>query len=274
MLGKLLKYDLKSTARIFLPLYAVLLAFALINRFLDPFQINRMENGIEFQAAAAANSFNLQAILATFSIMAYFILIIAVFVMTLVITIQRFYRNLLGDEGYLMFTLPVNAWQHIVSKLLVAMMWYVLSFAAVACSAVVLVGTSVIRSGLPHLAEMIQKGFGNAGFAVLPIFILIELAASTLMIYDAMALGHLFPRHRLLASFGMYCVLYFIYELVLTIFLFAFGNTIFASILHSSVPTPHQLNLFFVLLALIAILTAAIHFIVINFILKRKLNLE
>jgi len=35
MLGKLLKYEFKATARLFLPLYLALLAFALINCFLQ-----------------------------------------------------------------------------------------------------------------------------------------------------------------------------------------------------------------------------------------------
>ena len=33
MLGKLLKYEIKSTARTFLPLYGMILLVALINRF-------------------------------------------------------------------------------------------------------------------------------------------------------------------------------------------------------------------------------------------------
>jgi hypothetical protein len=33
MLGKLLKYEIKATARLFLPLYLTILIFAAINRF-------------------------------------------------------------------------------------------------------------------------------------------------------------------------------------------------------------------------------------------------
>ena len=45
------------------------------------------------------------------------------FVATLIVVIQRFYKSLLGDEGYLMFTIPVKAWQNILNKLLVSMLW-------------------------------------------------------------------------------------------------------------------------------------------------------
>ena len=51
----------------------------------------------------------------------------AVFVvLTLVLIIQRFNRNLLKDEGYLMFTLPVSVHSLLFSKLLSALLWCVL----------------------------------------------------------------------------------------------------------------------------------------------------
>jgi hypothetical protein len=264
MLSRLLKYEIKATARIFLPLYAVLLIFALLNRFINP-----------FQAMEAADSFNLQATLKMLSVTAYFVLIVAVFVMTLVITIQRFYKNLLGDEGYLMFTLPVKPWQHITSKLVTAMMWYILSTAAIAFSILILVGFKEVFDFLPQLIQMIKDGVGYYGFVMFPILALLQLAAGTMMIYDAIALGHLFSnKHRLLTSFAMYCVLYAIQQVLLVIFIFTFGNTFFASIIHSSMPTLQQVNMFITFLGIIAVLLIAAHFAVINYVLRRKLNLE
>ena len=48
--------------------------------------------------------------------------------------LQRFYKNLLSGEGYLMHTLPVRPWQHIASKLIAAVVWTVLSFFVVCVS--------------------------------------------------------------------------------------------------------------------------------------------
>ncbi len=45
--------------------------------------------------------------------------------MTLTMMIQRFNKNLLSDEGYLMHTLPVKPWKHIASKLLASMLWMI-----------------------------------------------------------------------------------------------------------------------------------------------------
>ena len=47
--------------------------------------------------------------------------------MTLVLMISRFYRNLLQDEGYLMFTLPANTHALIWSKLIVSTVWFLVT---------------------------------------------------------------------------------------------------------------------------------------------------
>ena len=263
MLGKLLKYEIKSTARLFIPLYAVLLVFALLNKFLNP-----------LQTMETSNSFSLQAMLQGLSLTAYFILVVATFVMTLIITIQRFYKNLLGDEGYLMFTLPVKTWQHITSKLLTAIMWYILSAVAVLTSIMILVGPREFFEFLPEMLQGIRGFLGNAAIVIFPVFVLVQLIYGTLMIYDAIALGHLFQKHKLLASFVMYCVLYGIAQVVLVITIFSLGNTIFAAMIHSVEPTGQQIISFIGMIGVVGGLMAAIHFFVINYLLNNKLNLE
>lgn len=44
-------------------------------------------------------------------------------VMTFILIVTRFDRNLLGDEGYLMFTLPAKTSTLITAKLLTAILW-------------------------------------------------------------------------------------------------------------------------------------------------------
>ncbi len=61
MLGKLLKYEIKATSRTLLPLYLVLFVVAVVNRFLNPFEI--LEN---------AQGFNIQILVNVLSIILYF----------------------------------------------------------------------------------------------------------------------------------------------------------------------------------------------------------
>mgnify|MGYP006988889638 CR=1 FL=1 len=53
--------------------------------------------------------------------------IVAAVVMTVVLMVSRFYRNLLRNEGYLMFTLPVSAHALVWSKLIVSLVWFLLT---------------------------------------------------------------------------------------------------------------------------------------------------
>lgn len=108
---KLLKYEWKACARTCLPLYGVLILMSLISRILYIIPKN------------ASLDFMLPAI----GYMLYMGVMMAAFVVTAVILIQRFYKNLLGSEGYLMFTLPVTVSQHLLSKTIIAVVMIGLS---------------------------------------------------------------------------------------------------------------------------------------------------
>ena len=136
MLGKLLKYEIKATSRILLPLYLVLFVVAVVNRVLNPFEI--LEN---------AQGFNIQILINILSIILYFIITFSVMAATFIIMIQRFYKNFLGDEGYLSFTLPVETWKHVLSKLLTSMMWIILSILAVIASIIIIADIDSLMSG-------------------------------------------------------------------------------------------------------------------------------
>ena len=101
---KLLKYEWKACARACLPLYGAIILVALINHLLYSEAVPELLFGIP----AAIMS------------MLYVVIFAAVFVATAVILVQRFYKSLLGGEGYLMFTLPVSVTQHIFSKAIIA----------------------------------------------------------------------------------------------------------------------------------------------------------
>lgn len=263
MLKKLLKYEIKATARFFLPLYAALLVFSLINRLLNPFGL-----------IASSNNFNLQVIISILSITAYFALMIGTLAMTVIIMIQRFYKNLLGDEGYLMFTLPIKTWQHVISKLLVAMMWTVLSFLVTIGSIVIIANIESLKDKLIELVNAFENFFGTTGFFAIPLYILLMIAFYTVMVYTAIALGHLFEKHKLVASFGMFCVLYFVYQIISAVFILVSSKTIFSFINDNWIPTPYELNAFILTLSLLSVAFTAINFTLTNTILQKRLNLE
>lgn len=261
MLGKLLKYEIKATARWFLPLYAAILLMAAINRLLfsDPL-------------AMEGPGFTFREMLAGLSVFAYVILIIGVMIITLVVCIIRFYKSLLGDEGYLMFTLPVKTWKHILSKLLIAMLW---SFS----SGLISFLSILIIIPAPELAEIrqafaeFQLIFGTGGYFTIPLLMIVSLVFGVLEIYAAIALGQLFNKHKLLASFGMYIGINTVSQFVLMLAMPIFVNSMFRfdGNIESIVKPVNQTIL---LTGIITAILAAGCYILTNMLLKKKLNLE
>ena len=108
MFGKLMKYELRGCMRVFLPLWGATLALALING---------LTNGFQPSISAPLLRFFLQVLPA----LLLFGLSFGMFVMAFVLIIRRFFSGLLGDGGYLAFSLPATCSQHIASKLLTAL---------------------------------------------------------------------------------------------------------------------------------------------------------
>lgn len=191
MLSKLLKYELKATARTFLPLFLAVLIMATLNRVFSLIGNNLME------------------VPEIISISLYVFLVIGMFVMTLIVMIQRFFKNLLSDEGYLMFTLPVRPWMHITSKLLVSMLWSFLSFVTALLSIGIIASEELADPKVwQSIGDGLAEFYSYAGTGLLTIefiaLVLVSTATNVLMIYAAIALGHLAGKQRILASIGAY----------------------------------------------------------------------
>ena len=98
MLLKLLKYELKSN---YLKFLGIFLIYILLVSILLIFFRNHSEMNIAIITIA----------------------IIALCVITCIIIFQRYNSNLYGNEGYLMFSLPVNGSCLLMSKFIAALIW-------------------------------------------------------------------------------------------------------------------------------------------------------
>lgn len=106
MLGKLIKYDLKASAKIFLLLHVIFLLICAAARFLFMDRIN-------FHASAETPiaPITITLVLGTF-------LITTLSLCTNLLITFRFYRNLFSKEGYLSWTLPVSGVTHLWAKII------------------------------------------------------------------------------------------------------------------------------------------------------------
>jgi hypothetical protein len=266
MLSKLIKYEIKATARIFIPLYIALMVFAIINRFSG----NILDE--------TSNAINSKSILGIASMFVYFSLIIGIQVITLIVQVQRFYKNLLGDEGYLMFTMPVKPWQHILCKLFTSMIWVVLSGLSAALSILIIIPAKAstdmmqtIPEGMHQVFDYLGSSTWLVGFEAIIICVL-SIAFSILTVYAAIALGHLFSKHKIMASFGMYIGLSTVAQFIQSIFMIVLGPTLFKDFSNLTSFTQIQ-TILISMFAYLSILTVGF-FILTKYILDNKLNLE
>lgn len=200
MLKQLLKYEFKATKSLYFGLY---LALALLSVVL----------GVTFRqehALAHSTSFqNLEVIL----MIVYVSVILAIAVLCFVSTVQRFYENLLGREGYLMHTLPVTETQLILSKLITSMVWVLCSgLVGIVCITVmVAVGVfdpetfgMVDWESWKQLWGMLYGELGARFWLVTFWTILINLARLAdliLCVYAACMIAHPFRKHVVILAF-------------------------------------------------------------------------
>jgi len=266
MLGKLLKFEMKATARILLPLYPLVIILALVNKLL--FSLLKQDNIVT-------------TIISSISITAYIISTLVIFALTFIIMIQRFYKNLLKEEGYLSFTLPVTTTQHILSKLLVSSFWNVCAGIVTLISILIIIPSygfvSEITTSFSDISAVVKENVG-VGLGILIagtiLLLFISIFTSTLTVYASMAIGHLADKARVLFSFLAYFGIYIVNQTISSIIfaVIGLGNNEFFSV-NDTVPKNFMYIVFFTSIILSVIIGVAC-FITTKLILDKKLNLE
>ncbi len=261
MLFKLLKYDFRAMWKQFSLIWGAALALALANRFSIFWDVDDHAIGLSDTTTSGITVF------------AFMSVITAMFVIAVIFVVNRFSKGLLGGEGYLMFTLPVRSWQLVLSKLICAL---------VSWAGCVMVAFASLFIMIPfNWAELFQFPFWSDIFrgimkhpgtlALMAEFCLVILAFIVLFIsvmYLAMAIGHLFSRHRRLISvaafIGLYILIANVYGRVFSYrFIQSLMNTVNVNA-YSSMLTA----------AAIMLIPAAIFLAAVCWILENKLNLE
>ncbi|WP_300412925.1 hypothetical protein [uncultured Oscillibacter sp.] len=272
MLRKLLKHEFRATGRVMLPMYLILLVTAVGS--------NLAGRGMLDGRSDVLN------ILGVIIVMAFGIAICGVLVMSFVLMIQRFYKNLLQDEGYLMFTLPVSVHQHIWSKLIVSVVWFAATvLAIIAASLVVAYQGGFLREFLDFLGwffEGLQKLKisetlnGTVYLMEFAVLMFVSLAAFALQFYAALAAGHSRANHKMVWSVAWFFGFQFALQFL--------GSLLFITLDRLHIPFPLELDWnpspavaihVGLLLAIgVVILYGAIFYAVTTFFLKKHLNLE
>ncbi len=262
MLGKLLKHEFRATARIMGPMYLVLLALSL---------------GANLSIRLNHSGGRLLNILSGIVITAFGFSIAAVCIMAIVLMANRFRTNLMSEEGYIMFTLPVSAHGLVWSKIIVSTVWFIATSLAVALSGLIVsFRVSFVLKFFSWLQEMFREI--TAYYAINGIAFLLEglvllflaCAVLCLLFYAAMAVGYSFANHKALFS-------------VLFFFAFQFASQIVGAFVavaldgfdpFLNLAPVAAVHTFMGLSIAVTLAYGAIFYFITTYMLKKRLNLE
>lgn len=284
MLGKLLKHEFRASGRIMLPVMGILLLLTVLANL----SIRFAEN---FRTGFVQALFGL-------IIAAFFLMIFAAMIIALVLMINRFYRNFLKDEGYLMHTLPVSVHGLVWSKVIVSfailiitgivvvcvMMFTVFNLAGIA-AADIANGLMPLNEFIAEIAETTGLTKGNIWLFAIEILFLFAVSgvSSCLMIYASMAIGHSASNKKVMYSIIAFVAISFIFQMLMLAFGFItsdIGSGISYVVNNGQVMGPTAQEVFSeiqkLMLASLGYSTvqAAILYVATTWSLKNRLNLE
>ena len=199
MLGKLLKYEIPAMGRKLLPLY---LAWAVTALLL----------GLAAQSAESKSEF-----MVVISALLYTAIATAIFVMTVLLIIQRYSNSLLGDEAYFNHVLPVSVSAHIGNKAISATVWiFITVLVAILTGILIAIGAIIVGARDINFMEMIHdlweidfdlpKHFWLYAIEML-ILAIAGIVKTIMQIYAAITIGHQAQNRTTLASIAAYIVI-------------------------------------------------------------------
>lgn len=265
MLGKLLKYELKSTAKFFVPMYFAILAITTLNSIFIRKNVFMEAQGIMNMVIGG--------------------LFIAITTLTIVIIVKRFKKNLLGDEGYLMFTLPVKSSSLILSKYISALIWVLLTIIVSSMAVIIysnalftdiggLFGDGTMFSINSIMISGKQLVRNNQDIIIIASVVGLTLSAISIVvfvIYNSIAIAQLpiFTKHKTVVSI----IAFFVIGKIISV-IYDFINNIAIPINISNLEFTQAFTKVTTIGILENMFMVIILFISLNYTLSKKLNLD
>ena len=208
MLAKLIHFEFKSTYKLFLILIGAEFLLSIVLGVSVNTNLKIMSERLAYDPFYTSNSSTVSFILVLMVVGIVF----ATFMMIFGSSVQRFHKNLLSGQGYLMHTLPVTTWQLVLSKVIAYLIYVVLFvLAQIICLLGVTIGAGqfidIIRSIDFYWVERVIRGILNLDFLQVCLTYLFSASRFLLLIYLCYAMGNLFPEHRLLVGIATFVIL-------------------------------------------------------------------
>ncbi|MBO5231734.1 MAG: hypothetical protein J6B88_03850 [Clostridia bacterium] len=273
MVKKLFKHEIKAYLRVMLPVYICLFGVALLGRIIQFFE----------------NDNTIYSLVNGSSIFVYVVAILVCFGFSSFFSVVRFYKNLFTGEGYLTFTLPFTPTQHLIVKLLTAILFNFLSAIVAFISFMIFTFGDVLNEVIKAITYLFGKAMETFAFNEwlhtllysLEFSVILFLAASygILLYYVCIAIGQISKKNKILCAVGVYFAYYFVTQIL---------GTVFGIVLTSIADSPlmekigdfiivHPLASIHIVFCAIIVVEAVISFVLFQItrkIMTKKLNLE
>ena len=155
-------------------------------------------------------------------------------ILTYVIVIYRYYKNLYNSEGYLMHTLPVPPRQLLTSKVIVSFVWLLISYllmaGVVVTVALIMVGDQF--SSTLSISQLVHQLIASTGLQITSFYAIIAAFAAYMLlsiiyllaqIFLAISIGNLSRFHPMGigAPIFAYLAIYFFTQIMTLVFMIA-----------------------------------------------------
>ncbi|SDB18207.1 hypothetical protein [Eubacterium oxidoreducens] len=197
MLGKLIKYDLRAAGRMLIFLYIAVLAMAVVFGF----SLKNMVSSDYYFAVGGTDTLNVIVTII------YIVLLVVMLLLTFVMIVRQFYKNMLCGQGYLMNALPVKTWMHLASKTITGFIWAIVSSIVSILSLLIALCISQEYASIWAVIQEVLQTFPHTLIALYAAGLFVGAIGSVLMIYLALMLGNLFNKHKLGMAILMFIVL-------------------------------------------------------------------
>lgn len=270
MLGKLMKHEFRATARVMGPLYLALLLLAL------------GANGSVRLLDSARTTF--LTAMSSIELFVFGLAIMAVCVMTLVVMVNRFRTNLLGNEGYVTLTLPASVHEQVWAKLLVSTVWTLVTTLAICVASMIAVFrvtyVNTFVEGLRSILRQLTSYYALNGAAFLVellALLILSCFCCCLQFYAAMSVGHSFANHKTLLSVVFFFVFQIVMQIVGTWGLFSNGSSSWVVNFFENLSDTNGMTALHTLMGVsiaISAVISAVYYLLTTYMLSRHLNLE
>ena len=272
MLRKLIKHEFRATARIMGPLFLIMLVLSLLANL----SLRFLMDSRQF----------LLNILGVLMLAAFGIGMAALIIMAIVLMVNRFKSNLMGDEGYIMFTLPASSHQIVWSKIIVSTVWFVATGVVEVLSGLIcamdlkllkeLFSTESFHQMMMLLQEAIEKYGVNVPAVIFEFLLLCLLSCAVMCLgfYAALATGHSFANHKMLLSVAFFFGFQFALQFLGSVVSYGMSRMGLFDWNMNFMSTMGQFHLMMLVMLGSELLVGAIYYGITTVMLKKHLNLQ